>query len=471
MRPDKKGTAAAPGRDEGRPRFRDLRGENSVEAAGEDPVVAIVGRANVGKSTLFNRIIRRREAIVDDAPGITRDRKAAEAEWQGRTFTLVDTGGYIPRGRDSIETGIARQVRTAIAEADLILFLCDVRSGISDVDGEISKILRKSGKPCIVAVNKVDNEKRAPDTAEFIRLGLGEPSGISAEAGLGIGDLLDRIVGTLAVSSKNAQQREAGPPRLAVIGRPNVGKSTFVNAVLGKDRVLVSEIPGTTRDAVDVCIRWKRYEMILIDTAGMRRQSRVDSGVEYYSVLRAQRVLGECDVACVLADASEGLTQQDLQVMRQAVDQRKAVVLAMNKWDLVEKDAEKRSKLLDGMDLRLRGLDYIPVIFTACISGLRAGKVLDEAWKAAQERKKRIPSPELNRFLTALNAKTQPPAVQGKRVNIPYATQASSNPPVFAFFSNYPELIPESHRKFLENRIREKFGFKGVPLTFSFRKK
>jgi GTP-binding protein len=445
---------------------------NHLSPAEANPVVAIIGRANVGKSTLFNRIIRRREAIVDDAPGITRDRKAADAEWQGRAFTLVDTGGYIPKGKDSIETGIARQVRMAIAEADLILFLCDVKSGISDVDGEIGRILRKSGKPCIVAVNKVDNEKREPDAAEFIQLGLGEPSGISAAAGLGIGDLLDRIVGMFAVSTMNTPAPlDAGPPRLAVVGRPNVGKSTFVNVVLGKDRLLVSEIPGTTRDAVDVRIRWKRHEMILIDTAGMRRQSHVDDGVEYYSVLRTQRVLGECDVACVLADASEGLTQQDLQVVRQAVQQRKAVVLAMNKWDLVEKDAEKKTMLLDGMDLKLQGFEYIPVVFTACINGLRAGKVLDEAWKAAQERKKRIPSPELNRFLKALNAKTQPPAVQGKRVSIPYATQASADPPVFAFFSNYPELIPESYKKFLENKIRETFGFRGVPLTFSFRKK
>jgi GTPase len=295
---------------------------------------------------------------------------------------------------------------------------------------------------------------------------------ISAAAGLGIGDLLDRIVGTLEVSEGNAAaQPGAGPPRLAVVGRPNVGKSTFINAVLGSERLLVSEVPGTTRDAVDVRIRWKRHEMILIDTAGMRRQSRVDGGVEYYSVLRTKRALGECDVACVIADASEGLTQQDLQVVGQAVDQRKAVVLVMNKWDLVEKDAEKKTELLDGMDIKLQGLEFIPVLFTACITGLRAGSVLDEAWKAALERKKRVPSPELNRFLGALNARTQPPAVQGKRVSIPYATQPSSDPPVFVFFSNYPELIPESHRKFLENKIREVFGFRGVPLTLSFRKK
>jgi GTP-binding protein len=439
---------------------------------GSNPVVVIVGRANVGKSTLFNRIIRRRDAIVDDAPGITRDRKAADAEWQGRAFTLVDTGGYVLKGRDSIETGVSRQVRLAIEEADLVLFLCDVTCGISDVDGEIARILRKSGKPCIVAVNKVDNEKREPDAAEFVRLGLGEPMLISSAGGLGIGDLLDRILDGLAASRPEEPPAEkSAAARLVVVGRPNVGKSTFVNAVLGTERLLVSEIPGTTRDAVDVRIRWKRHEMVLIDTAGMRRKSHIDEGVEYFSVLRTRRVLGQCDVACVIADASEGLTQQDVQVMMQAVELRKGVVLAMNKWDLVEKDAEKQTQLHDGLDIRLKGLEFIPVIFTSCLTGLRAGKVLDEAWKVSQERKKRIPSPELNRFLKSLNERFQPPAVQGKRVQIPYGTQASSDPPVFAFFSNYPELIQESYQRFLENQIRQAFGFKGVPLTFSFRKK
>jgi GTP-binding protein len=434
--------------------------------------VVIVGRANVGKSTLFNRIIRRREAIVDDAPGITRDRKAAAAEWQGRSFTLVDTGGYIPRGKNTIETGIARHVRIAIGEADLVLFLLDVTTGISDVDGEITRILRKSGKPCLVVVNKVDNTKREPDTAEFIRLGLGEPVGISAAGGIGIGDLLDRIVDTLGrLKTEPSASDQGGAVRLAVVGKPNVGKSTFVNSVLGKERLLVSEIPGTTRDSVDVLVRWRQRDFILIDTAGIRRRSRIDDGVEYYSVLRSRRVIEQCDAACVIADATEGLTQQDLQVLRLAENGRKGIVLVLNKWDLVEKDAEKQAALHDGMDLKLQGLDYIPVIFASCLTGLRTGKILEAAWKVAQERKKRVASPALNRFLEALNAQYQPPAVQGKRVHILYGTQAASNPPVFAFFSNYPNLIQESYRKFLENRIRDKFGFEGVPLTFSFRKK
>jgi GTP-binding protein len=439
---------------------------------GQKPTVVIVGRANVGKSTLFNRIIRRREAIVDDAPGITRDRKAEAAEWQGQSFMLVDTGGYIPKGKNNIETGISRQVRLAIEEADLILFLLDVTTGISDVDGEIARILRKSNKTCLVVVNKVDNAKREPDTAEFIRLGLGEPLGVSAVAGIGIGDLLERIVETLALpKTEPSTPVQNGEVRLAVVGKPNVGKSTFVNTVLGKDRLLVSEIPGTTRDAVDVRVRWRQHDFVMIDTAGMRRRSRIDDGVEYYSVLRTQRVLDQCDVACVMADASEGLTQQDLQVIRQAVELKKGIVLAMNKWDLVEKDEEKQGMLHDAMDLKLQGLNYIPVIFTSSQTGFHTDTILETAWKVAQERKKRVASSALNRFLEALNAQYQPPAVQGKRVHIVYGTQAASNPPVFAFFSNYPNLIQESYRKFLENQIRERFGFEGVPLTFSFRKK
>ena len=434
------------------------------------PVVVIVGRANVGKSTLFNRIIRRREAIVDDQPGITRDRKTADAEWQGRDFTLVDTGGYVPKGKDTIETGISRQVRFAIEEADLVLFLVDVGTGISDVDGEIARILRKSQKPCLVVVNKVDNMGREPDAAEFIQLGLGEPIGISAVGGLGIGDLLDRIVEKIG-TDQTEPSGITDAVRLAVIGRPNVGKSTFINTVLGRERLLVSEIPGTTRDSVDVHMRFRHHDFILIDTAGMRRKSRIDGNIEYYSVLRTRRVLAECDVACVMTDAADGLTQQDLQIARQAAEGRKGIIFAMNKWDLVEMDTEKRAVLEDGLDLKLQGLEYIPMVFVSCLTGFHTMKILDAAWKVAMERRKRIPSPELNRFLESLNARYQPPSIQGKRIHILYGTQAGANPPVFAFFSNYPNLIHESYRKFLENQMREKFGFGGVPLTLSMRKK
>jgi GTPase len=436
------------------------------------PVVVIIGRANVGKSTLFNRLVRRREAIVDDAPGITRDRKAADAEWQGRAFVLVDTGGYIPKGVDSIEKGVAKQVLMAIEEADLVLFCCDVTTGITDVDGEIARILRRSGKPVIVVANKSDHAGRVPDAAEFIKLGLGEAIPVSAAAGTNTGDLLARMAQSFdpAADGGTAPAGE-DTVRLAVVGRPNVGKSTFMNAVLGRERMLVSEIPGTTRDSVDVRFSRRGRDFVLIDTAGMRRKSRVEDGVEYYSVLRSKRVIEMCDVACIMTEAAEGLTQQDLQVLRLAVDARKAVVIAMNKWDLVEKDDDRRVQIEDGMALKLQGLEYVPVVFLSSLSGRGTGKVLDAAWTAAQEKRKRISSPELNRFLERLNAEFQPPAVQGKRVHVTYGTQASTNPPVFAFFSNHPELIQESYQRFLENRIRAEFGFVGVPLTFSFRRK
>jgi GTPase len=437
------------------------------------PVVAIVGRTNVGKSTLFNRILRRGEAIVDDAPGVTRDRKAAVAEWLGREFMIVDTGGYAPRGKDAIDAGVSRQVRTALAEADCAVFVLDVTTGITDVDDEIARMLRKAGRPCVVAVNKVDNVRRELDAAEFNRLGLGEPMSISAVNGLGIGDLLSKI-GELFGAAETAPDPEAGAEeavRLAVVGRPNTGKSTFVNAALGSERMLVTEIPGTTRDAVDVRLHRQEHDFILVDTAGMRRRSRVEDGVEYYSLLRTQRALEACEAACVMTDAGEGLTQQDLQVVRQAVDGRKAVVLVFNKWDLLEKDDDLRNRIEAGAALKLRGLEYIPVLRVSCARGTGVGRILAAAWKAAQERRKRIASPELNRFLETLNERYQPPAVQGKRVRIVYATQAGARPPVFAFFSNHPELVHESYRKFLENQIRERFGFEGVPLTFSFRKK
>ncbi len=439
---------------------------------GDLPVVVIIGRANVGKSTLFNRLVRRREAIVDDAPGITRDRKAAEAEWQGRSFVLVDTGGYIPKGADSIEEGVSRQVRLAIEEADVVVFVCDVTTGITDVDAEIGRILLRSGKPVIVAANKTDHAGRLPDAAEFIRLGLGEAMPVSAASGTSTGDLLARVVEMLGPETAAEPQAGTGNVvRLAVVGRPNVGKSTFVNAVLGRERMLVSEIPGTTRDPVDIRFSRRGREFLLIDTAGMRRQSHVEDGVEYYSVLRSKRVIEQCDVACIMAEAGEGLTQQDLQVLRQAVDGRKAVVLAMNKWDLAEKDDDHRSVIENGMEIKLQGLEYVPVIFLSSMNGRGTGKVLDAAWQAAQERRKRISSPELNRFLERVNAEFQPPAVLGRRVHVNYCTQAATNPPVFAFFSNHPELIQESYQRFLENRIRKEFGFMGVPLTFSFRKK
>jgi GTP-binding protein len=436
------------------------------------PIVSIVGRPNVGKSTLFNRIVRRREAIVDDTPGITRDRKHADAEWEGLPFVVVDTGGYIPKSQDIIEAGVTKQVQHAIEEADLVLFVVDVMTGITDVDGHVADLLRKSNKACVLAVNKVDGEKREPDAAGFIRLGLGEPVVISAITGRNIGDLLSHVVKKLDRPQENGNPADGdNVVKLAVVGKPNVGKSTFVNAILGEERLLVTEIPGTTRDSVDVNIRYNDHSLLLIDTAGMRRRSRVTESAEYYSVLRAHRVLERCDVACVFVDVEEGITQQDMRVLKEAIDTKKGTLLVANKWDLLKGDEEKIQRWYEQRDRRLGGMTFVPVLSVSCKTGLRVRKILERAWLIAEERKKRISSPELNRLLTELNRKYQPPAVRGKRVRVLYGSQVSTAPPRFVFFSNFPNLVKENYQRFLENSIRDHFGFEGVPLSLAFKKK
>ncbi len=435
------------------------------------PVVSIVGRPNVGKSTLFNRIIGKREAIVDDEPGITRDRKTGEASWEGIDFILVDTGGYIPKTRDVIEAGVTRQVNHAIREADLVLFLVDAQTGITDVDADVARLLRKSQKPCVVAVNKVDHPGKEYAAAEFIRLGLGEPSSLSAAAGLGIGDLLSRIVGMLGTVEKSTNGTEPAGVRFAVVGRPNVGKSTFINAVLGEERVLVTEIPGTTRDAVDVRFKAGERDLVLIDTAGIRRQARISEGVEYYSSLRTRRVIERCDVAAVFADGSEALTQQDIRIIGTVISEKKGVLLVINKWDLVKDDPEKVEAWDLSLDLKMQGLGFIPILTVSSLTKWRIQQVIEKVLEIALEREKRIPSPELNRFLEKTERQQQHPSVQGKRVRILYGSQVGTAPPRFAIFSNYPDLIQENYLRFLENKLRERFGFEGVPLTIIMKKK
>lgn len=434
-------------------------------------IISIVGRPNVGKSTLFNRIIRKREAIVDDAPGITRDRKSAPAEWENVPFLLVDTGGFIPGSSDVIDAGINRQVLQAIAESDVIIFLVDCETGITDIDDVVARTLRKSGRAVILAVNKVDDERREADAAEFIRLGLGEPVLISAQAGRAVGDLLSTAVEMLNAESPGDPEPETDIVKLAIVGKPNVGKSTFVNRILGEERLLVTPIAGTTRDAVDVRINWQKKELILVDTAGLRKRSRINDQVEYYSNLRTHNAIDACDVACVFINADEGITMQDMTVIRAVLEARKGIVLAFNKWDLVKDSPEKQEKLNRDMDLRLPGLQYIPTQTVSCLTGTRIFKILDKAWNVAQERKKRIPSPDLNNLIEKLNQTYQPPAVQGKRVKVYYAAQTGDSPPKFVFFANHPRLLREAYKRFLENHFRKAFGFEGVPISFIFRKK
>ncbi len=433
-------------------------------------VVAIVGRPNVGKSTLFNRIVRKREAIVDDTPGITRDRKMAKTEWEGIPFIIMDTGGFIPRTQDEIESGVTRQVRFAIQESDLILFLVDSKTGITDVDGEVARLLRKSGKSSILAVNKVDHQNRESDVAEFVRLGLGDPVSVSALGGRGIGDLLSLVISRLN-REKMEKKKEPDCVKLAIVGKPNVGKSTFVNVIAGEDRVLVTETPGTTRDPINVHIRYRMHDFLLIDTAGMRRRSKIKGNVEYYSNIRAHRVIERCDVACVFTDGTEGLSKQDFRLLHEVEEAKKGILLVINKWDLVQSPRQARREWVNGFHLRMSGMAYIPILFISCKTRLRVKKALESAWTVFNERKKRITSSFLNQLIEDLNRRVQPPAIKGKRVRILYGTQAGFNPPQFVFFSNYPHLISENYQRFLMNQIREHFGFVGVPLTLVFKKK
>ncbi len=440
------------------------------------PVVAVVGRPNVGKSTLFNRIIQRREAIVDDQPGITRDRKSAQAEWENKIFTMIDTGGYIPKTRDEIEAGVTQQVKYAINESDYILFVVDCTTGITDVDLEVAELLRKYQKPCLLVVNKSDNQQREWESSEFYSLGLDMPVPVSALAGRGIGDLLSMIVeyltrSNLFMTEEAEEDTEESVLRLAIVGKPNVGKSTFVNTMLGEERLLVTNIPGTTRDAVDVQFQYKNQKVVLIDTAGMRKRTKITDSVEYYSNLRTHSIVEKCDLACVFVDANEGVTQQDMRVIREVVQARKGIVLVINKWDLIIDDSERKTKFWEDLEIRMQAYTFIPIVSISCKSGLRIDKVMNQVMQVYRERKKRVSSSELNNLLGQLNQQYHHPAIRGKNIKVKFVTQTRTAPPVFVFFSNYPELIKPEYKRYLENHIRDHFGFIGVPMNMAFRKK
>jgi GTPase len=432
------------------------------------PLVAIVGRPNVGKSTLFNRLTEERVAIVHDQPGVTRDRIYGETEWGGRTFDVVDTGGYVARSADRFEAAIREQVEIALAEADAIVFVTDVTTGITDLDDEMAAILRRSDKPVFVAANKADNPTRRLAAADFYSLGIGEVYPVSAVTGSGTGDFLDAVVEALP----EVQEEEGEAlPHIAFIGRPNVGKSSLTNKLLGEERSIVTEISGTTRDAVDARLEYKGRPIVLVDTAGLRRRARVTENVEFYAALRTERALRECDVAVVLLDASLGLETQDARIIQQAHDLRRGLVIAVNKWDLVDKETNTARDFERGIRERLGTLDYVPVVFVSAITGQRITKVLDVALQVAEERQKRIPTAALNSVVERAVQAHHPPSWSGRQVKIKYATQVRSGPPVFAFFVNHPEGVKESYKRYLENRLREAFGFEGVPITVIFKQK
>ena len=433
------------------------------------PIVAIVGRPNVGKSTLFNRLIGRRKAIVDDAPGITRDRNYDKVEWAGQQFELIDTGGYMPEARKQIDLAVREQVEIALEEADLLMFVVDCKTGITDADEIMAGMVRKSGRDVVLVVNKVDDPRDDLEVGQFYNLGLGDPVPVSAMGGRQSGDLLDTVVSYLAKIETRPEPDDY--IRLAIIGRENVGKSSLVNTLIEKDRSIVSSIPGTTRDPVDSVLKYKKRKYLLVDTAGLKKKSRIRENVLFYSNLRTLRSIEHADVVLYLVDAGEGLSRQDVNILNEAAGQRKGLVLVVNKWDLIEKDHKTIDKFREEYTERLGILRYVPQIYVSVHQKQRLYKMLDLATTVYEERQKRIPTSELNDFFLPLIDKTTPPAEKGKEIKINYVTQAKTAPPVFAFYSNFPDLIVETYRRYLENQLRKKYGFKGVPLLLSFRKK
>jgi len=430
------------------------------------PLVAIVGRPNVGKSTLFNRLVEEPRAIVEDLPGTTRDRLYADAQWGGVAFTLIDTGGLVLWTEDELTMQVRRQVELAMAEAEAILFLVDVAEGLTVGDEEIAELLRVSQKPLFLVVNKADNEARRLAATEFYSLGLGEPYPISALHGTGMGDLLDALVASFP---PREEVEEAEGVRVAIVGRPNVGKSSLLNALLGWERAIVSESPGTTRDAIDTQMSWDSQLVTLIDTAGIRRRGRVQRGVEQYSVLRALRAIQRAHVVVLLLDAPQGVTAQDAHIAGYVMEEARGIVLVVNKWDLMqEADLSEYAK---EVRQAFRFIPFAPLLFVSALTGRRVGTVLETALRVYQERLRRVPTSGLNRLLREAVASHSPPSKRGKRLRFYYATQAEVDPPTFVFFVNDPQLVHFSYRRYLENRLREAFGFEGTPLRLYFRRR
>ncbi len=432
------------------------------------PTVAIVGRPNVGKSTLFNRLTEERDAIVDDAPGVTRDRIYGEVHWNGRDFDLIDTGGFVPRSADKYEAAIREQVHVALEEADAVLLVVDVTTGITSIDEEVATLLRRDAKPVLVVANKADNEERRWEASSFYALGFEEVFPISATSGSGTGDLLDALVDMLPEKPKEARPEIT---KIAIIGRPNVGKSSLVNKLLGSERSIVTDAAGTTRDAVNTLMTVDDRQVMLVDTAGLRKRTKVKENVEFYATLRTERALKRGDVAVLLIEALEGLQAQDIKVLKKAEEMKKGLVIAVNKWDMAVKEEDLMQRYEDYVAARLPSMTYIPLVFTSALTGKRVDQVLTTAMQVADERRRKISTSSLNDVLQEATHANPPPSYRGGFVQIKYATQIRVAPPVFAFFCNHPKGITEPYRRYLERKLREAFGYTGVPLTLEFRQK
>lgn len=442
------------------------------------PIVALVGRPNVGKSTLFNRIIGERLAIVEDLPGTTRDRLYADGEWIGSSFTLVDTGGIElvqgeRRGSEPLSISsadfrreIRQQAQIAIDESDVILFLVDAKEGLTGGDQDVAEVLRRSQKPVVLAANKADNAGRRADALEFYELGLGEPFAISALHGLGVGDLLDEVVKNFPASP---EEEDEDILKISIIGRPNVGKSSLLNALLGQERVIVSDIPGTTRDAIDMRVVSDGEPVLLIDTAGIRRRGRIEQGVEKYSVMRALRAVQRSDVVALVIDAAQGLTAQDAHVVSYALDEWKGMMLLVNKWDLVEKDSNTLQEFTRELRAELKFIDYVPILFISALTRQRVQKVIPLARAIQSSRQLRVPTSALNKLVQDAAVKHRAPSKTGKQLRIYYATQVDTAPPTFMFFVNDVELVHFTYQRYLENQIRLAYTFEGTPIKLVFR--
>lgn len=433
-------------------------------------IVAIVGRPNVGKSTFFNRLIKRREAIVDSVSGVTRDRNYGKSEWNGKEFSVIDTGGYIKGSDDIFEGEIRRQVELAIDEADAIIFVVDVEEGITPMDAEVAKLLRKVTKPILLAVNKVDNAMREKDAVEFYNLGLGEYFTIASISGSGTGELLDELVRVLP-ELPEATEEENPLPRFCVVGRPNAGKSSFINALIGEDRFVVTDIAGTTRDSIDTTYNRFGFEFNLVDTAGIRRKSKVKEDLEFYSVMRSVRAIEHSDVCILLIDATRGFEGQDQSIFWLAEKNRKGVIILVNKWDLIEKDTMSTRDYEAKIRRELEPFTDVPILFVSALTKQRLLKALEETVKVFENRKQRIPTSKFNDYMLKLIEAYPPPALKGKYVKIKYCMQLPTPTPQFVFFANLPQYVKEPYKRFLENKIRENWDFSGVPIDIYIREK
>lgn len=433
-------------------------------------IVAIVGRPNVGKSTFFNRLIQRREAIVDAVSGVTRDRHYGKTDWNGREFSLIDTGGYVVGSDDEFEAEIDKQVELAIDEADAIIFMVDVETGVTGMDEDVAALLRKVNKPVFLVVNKVDNNKRAEDAVEFYALGLGEYYTIASINGSGTGDLLDAVVKALPEKEEEEEVVE-DLPRFAVVGRPNAGKSSFINALIGEDRYIVTDIAGTTRDAIDTKYNRFGFEFNLVDTAGIRRKSKVKEDLEFYSVMRSIRAIEHCDVCLLVLDATRGFDGQVQNIFWLAERNRKGIVILVNKWDLVEKDNHTTKEFEKRIRKEIEPFTDVPIVFISVLNKQRIYKAIETAVEVYKNRSKKVKTSKLNEILLPIIENYPPPAYKGKFVKIKYIMQLPTPQPQFAFFCNLPQYVRDPYKRFLENTLREHFDFHGVPVSVYMRKK